>query len=67
MNCWAPPLRMLLPGWQRGVTGPTWPAWRPHSQLDHLLVGQRLAVLDGSVMSATASDHLPVVASIARR
>ena len=67
MNCWAPPLRLLLPGWQRAVSGPTWPAWRPHSQLDHLLVGHRLAVIDGSVESARTSDHLPVVATVALR
>ena len=67
MNCWAPPLRALLPGWQRAVTGSTWPAWRPHSQLDHLLVGHRLSVLNGRVASARASDHLPVVASVALR
>ena len=67
MNCWAPPLRLLLPGWQRAVSGPTWPAWRPHSPLDHLLVGHRLAVIDGSVESARTSDHLPVVATVALR
>ena len=67
MNCWSPPLRALLPGWQRAATGPTWPAWRPHSQLDHLLVGHRLGVLDGTVVTAEASDHLPVVATLALR
>ena len=67
MNCWATPLRTLLPGWQRAASGPTWPAWKPHSQLDHLLVGRRLAVVDGAVVPATASDHRPVVATVALR
>ena len=67
MNCWATPLRLLLPGWQRAASGPTWPAWRPHSQLDHLLVGRRLSVLSGSVIAAKASDHLPVKATLALR
>ena len=67
MNCWSPPLRALLPGWQRAVSGPTWPAWKPHSQLDHLLVGHRLDVLDARIAASRASDHLPVVATVALR
>lgn len=67
MNCWGPPLTALLPGWRRAVTGRTWPAWRPHSQLDHVLVGRGLEVLGGRVDDADASDHLPVVAELRRR
>ena len=28
----------FLPGWRRAVRGRTWPAGRPHSQIDHVLV-----------------------------
>ena len=28
----------FLPGWRRAVRGRTWPASRPHSQIDHILV-----------------------------
>ena len=38
MNLWGPPVRVFLPGWHRAVKGPTWPAWNPHSQIDHILV-----------------------------
>jgi endonuclease/exonuclease/phosphatase family metal-dependent hydrolase len=37
-NCWRPLLRTVLPKWQSGVRARTWPAWRPHSQIDHLLL-----------------------------
>jgi endonuclease/exonuclease/phosphatase family metal-dependent hydrolase len=64
MNCWGPPLLALLPGWRRAVVGRTWPAWRPNSQIDHVLVRQ-LAVLEGKVLPAAGSDHRPVRASLA--
>ena len=38
MNLWGPPVRAFLPGWHRAVKGRTWPAWHPHSQIDHILV-----------------------------
>jgi len=36
-NCWRPLLRLLLPGWTSLARARTWPAHRPHSQIDHLL------------------------------
>ena len=36
-NCWRPLLRTVLPRWRSGVRAKTWPAWRAHSQIDHLL------------------------------
>jgi endonuclease/exonuclease/phosphatase family metal-dependent hydrolase len=36
-NCWRPLLRAFLPGWTTLAAGRTWPAARPHSQIDHLL------------------------------
>lgn len=37
-NCWRPLLRTVLPGWKTAVRARTWPAWRPHSQIDHILL-----------------------------
>ena len=68
MNLWGPPLELLLRGWRRGVRGRTWPAWRPHSQVDHIVVrapaepprAPRLEVLSGEVLADGGSDHRPV-------
>jgi len=60
MNLWGPPLGVLLPGWRRAVKGRTWPAWRPHSQLDHILVRGSVTVASGAVLPAAGSDHRPV-------
>jgi endonuclease/exonuclease/phosphatase family metal-dependent hydrolase len=65
MNCWGPPLLSMLPGWRRAVRGRSWPAWRPHSQIDHVLVKGPLAVLSGEVLPALGSDHLAVRVSLA--
>lgn len=60
MNLWGPPLSLLLPGWRRAVRGRTWPAWRPHSQPDHIFVNGAVAVGGGSVVRAGNSDHRAV-------
>jgi endonuclease/exonuclease/phosphatase family metal-dependent hydrolase len=60
MNLWGPPVSLLLPGWRRAVRAKTWPAWRPHSQVDHVLVRGRLFVLGGAVLGTVGSDHLPL-------
>jgi endonuclease/exonuclease/phosphatase family metal-dependent hydrolase len=64
MNLWGPPVTLLLPGWRRAVRGRTWPAWRPHSQIDHLLVRGAVAVEQGQVLPAAGSDHRPVRAEL---
>lgn len=64
MNLWGPPIHALLGQWQRAVKGKTWPAWRPHSQLDHLLV-RGLSVIDAGVWPESGSDHRPVWARLA--
>lgn len=60
MNLWGPPLVALLRGWRRAVKGATWPAWRPHSQIDHILVSEHVRVLGGDVLRVGDSDHLAV-------
>lgn len=64
MNLWGPPLSLLLPGWRRAVRGRTWPAWRPHSQPDHIFVNQAVGVVAGRVLRAGNSDHRAVRASL---
>jgi endonuclease/exonuclease/phosphatase family metal-dependent hydrolase len=59
-NFWGPPASALLPGWRRTVRGRTWPAARPHSQIDHVFVRGSITVLDGAVLPPVGSDHRPV-------
>ena len=60
MNLWGPPVSALLPGWRRAVRARTWPAWSPHSQVDHLLVRGDVEVLGGEALPMAGSDHRPV-------
>jgi endonuclease/exonuclease/phosphatase family metal-dependent hydrolase len=64
MNLWGPPVRAFLPDWRRAVRGRTWPAWHPHSQIDHILVRGDIAVASGEVLPAAGSDHRPVRATL---
>lgn len=64
MNLWGPPLVSLLRGWRRAVRGASWPAWRPHSQLDHILISSALDVTGSGVSSVSGSDHRPVWADL---
>ena len=62
-----PGVTAFLPGWTRTVRGRTWPASRPHSQIDHILVRDGDAgveVLDSEVLPAVGSDHRPVRATL---
>ncbi len=64
MNLWGPPVRLLLRPWRQAVLGKTWPAWRPHSQVDHILVHGPVTVAAGEVLAAVGSDHRPVRAEL---
>lgn len=66
-NMWGPVVARDFRPLRRAVRGPTWPAWRPHSQIDHLLIDHRLEVLDSQVLGDMGSDHLPVVATLRTR
>lgn len=63
LNCWGPPLRIFLRGMHDSVAGPTWPAWRPHSRIDHILTKDPAHVLHGEVLHSSGSDHLPIRAT----
>jgi endonuclease/exonuclease/phosphatase family metal-dependent hydrolase len=59
-NFWGPPVARLLPGWRQVVRGRTWPALRPHSQIDHVFVRGAVEVVDAAVLPDVGSDHRPV-------
>jgi endonuclease/exonuclease/phosphatase family metal-dependent hydrolase len=59
-NLWGPAVTALLPGWRRAIRGRTWPAHRPHSQIDHVLVRDDVEVVDAAVLDEVGSDHRPV-------
>jgi endonuclease/exonuclease/phosphatase family metal-dependent hydrolase len=67
MNLWGPPVMAFLPDWHRAVKGRTWPAWNPHSQIDHILVRGRVGVVAAAVLPAAGSDHRPVRAELILR
>jgi endonuclease/exonuclease/phosphatase family metal-dependent hydrolase len=46
------------------IRGKTWPADRPFLQLDHILVDQRVKVVQSRVLPNVGSDHLPVRAQL---
>lgn len=43
----------------------TFPSWRPHQPIDHILVTSKLKVLNVEALPNTYSDHLPIVMDIA--
>ncbi len=59
-NFWGPGVVSIFRGWRRAVFGRTYPAHRPHSQIDHVLVRDNVTVLSGEVLAKTPSDHRPV-------
>lgn len=62
-NSWRPLLRVLLPGWQSLASGRTWPAPRPHSQIDHVFGRGPWRALDSFTRDG-GSDHLALVADV---
>lgn len=68
-NFWGPAVRACLPAWKRTVRGRTWPASRPHSQIDHILIHRHgpLRLRAAGVLDSVGSDHLPVFATLEQR
>lgn len=56
--------RLVGPGWRRVVRGRTYPAHRPHSQTDHILVNGQVEVVTSEVVPQVMSDHRPVRAHL---
>jgi endonuclease/exonuclease/phosphatase family metal-dependent hydrolase len=65
MNLWGPPVNSFFPAWRRAVIARTWPARRPHSQLDHILITPPLSVVHARAAARSGSDHRPVVVTLA--
>lgn len=65
MNLWGPPVSLFFPRWRRALRHKTWPAWRPHSQVDHVLVRGPLRVVAADALCAAGSDHLPIRVTLA--
>jgi endonuclease/exonuclease/phosphatase family metal-dependent hydrolase len=63
-NLWGSLASLAAGGRRRAVRGRTWPAHRPHSQLDHILVSSDVEVDDSRVLPAAGSDHRPVRATL---
>jgi endonuclease/exonuclease/phosphatase family metal-dependent hydrolase len=38
----------------------TFPSWRPRRNLDHILVSEKLRILEARVLNYPLSDHLPL-------
>jgi len=64
MNSWGPLVRLFMRGWRRAVIGRSWPTWRPHSQIDHILVRGAVRPLAGVVFPHSGSDHRPIRAEL---
>jgi endonuclease/exonuclease/phosphatase family metal-dependent hydrolase len=56
--------RLAGPGWRRVVRGRTYPAHRPHSQTDHILVNPPVEVASSEVVRQVMSDHRPIRARL---
>lgn len=67
-NFWATGVDAIFRGWRRAVRGATWPAWRPHSQIDHILVRPGdIDVVEGEILDDVGSDHLAIRARLRLR
>ncbi len=58
MNMWGPIVRRDAPNLRSVVSGRTYPAPRPHSQIDHVLVSDRVEMIASEVLPDLGSDHL---------
>jgi endonuclease/exonuclease/phosphatase family metal-dependent hydrolase len=58
LNMWRAVVTRMLPTLRPVVEQATWPAHRPHSQIDHVLLGHAFAGGSGTAVTAGASDHL---------
>ncbi len=66
-NMWGPAIAPVLRGRRRAIKGRTWPASRPHSQIDHIWIDRSWRVLSSSVEPNVGSDHRPIKAEIQLR
>ena len=60
-------LTLAAPGYRATVRGRTYPAGRPFTQLDHLLIRGPVRVSGAEVADPVGSDHLPIRAQLSVR
>ena len=67
-NMWRTWLPALLPGWRLTARGRTFPSWKPHSQIDHILLRGAIDEVASCVLPySPTSDHRAVMASVRLR
>ncbi|HEY3832686.1 MAG TPA: endonuclease/exonuclease/phosphatase family protein [Acidimicrobiia bacterium] len=67
-NLWRTMIPFVLPGWRSTVRGATFPSWRPHSQIDHVLVRGEVDAVAGEVLPySRTSDHRAISADLQLR
>jgi endonuclease/exonuclease/phosphatase family metal-dependent hydrolase len=54
-------------GWRTAPAGPTFPTWKPITQLDHLFVRGTAELAELRVGAPGPSDHLPLCATVHAR
>jgi len=64
MNMWGPVVSRAARPLRQAVKGRTYPASRPHSQIDHIFVSERVEVLSSEVLPETGSDHRAIRATL---
>ncbi|MGE3621264.1 MAG: endonuclease/exonuclease/phosphatase family protein [Acidimicrobiia bacterium] len=65
MNMWRWCIRWMAPsGWRGAVRGGTFPAGRPLSQIDHLVVTPDVGVVSAEVLPDLGSDHRAIRARL---
>ncbi|MBX7433102.1 endonuclease/exonuclease/phosphatase family protein [Mycobacterium sp. Y57] len=64
-NLWGPLTGLSFRNWQRPARGRSFPAHRPHSQIDHVLVTSDLQVEHAEVLGDVGSDHRPLRVRVA--
>jgi len=65
MNMWSWCIDRVVPkGWRRAVRGRTYPAHRPHSQTDHILITPPVEVVEATAIRQVMSDHRPIRARL---
>ena len=64
LNMWGPVVRRDTTPLRSAVRGRTFPAKRPHSQIDHLLVSSQVEVLRSQVLPEMGSDHRAIRANL---
>ena len=67
LNMWSPVVNRDARPLRNAINGATWPAHRPHSQIDHILVSDRLDVRESQVHPNMGSDHRAVSALLSIR